>query len=106
MGAFTVNVPVPKFDPTITWGHILTALSFAAFGIGAYLTIKTDINAIQLRMAGQEQLLKTLSDSTSKLADVVIITARQDERLNGFGQQIRSIEIRLDRLEARVPPRP
>ena len=75
----------PVFDPTINYGHVLTALSFVLAAIGAYYGMRAEMTGMDLRIAKIEITLQ-------QLANVVVLTARQDER-------IVAIERRLDRVE-------
>lgn len=75
----------PLFDPTINYGHVLTALSFIVAGTGAYYGIRAELGSMDLRVAKIELTLQ-------QLANVLVITARQDERTI-------AIERRVDRLE-------
>ena len=77
--------PKPLFDRTITYGHILTAISFIVAGTAAFFGMKAELQNVDQRVARIEATLQ-------QLADVVVQTARQDERLN-------AIERRVDRLE-------
>jgi hypothetical protein len=78
----------PLFDPTINYGHILTAISFIIAGTAAFYGMKVELWTVDQRVAKIESTLK-------QLADVVVLTARQDERLV-------AIERRLNRLEQAV----
>lgn len=75
----------PRFDPTINYGHVLTAISFIVAGTGAYYGMRAELLNVDQRVAKIEATLQ-------QLANVVVLTARQDERLN-------AIERRVDRLE-------
>jgi hypothetical protein len=75
----------PKFDPTINYGHVLTALSIIIAGTGAYYGMSTELHNVDQRVAKIEATLQ-------QLANAMVLTARQDERLI-------SIERRVDRLE-------
>jgi hypothetical protein len=75
----------PLFDPTINYGHILTAVSFIVAGTAAFFGMKVELQNLDQRVAKIETTLQ-------QLANVVVQTARQDERLN-------AIERRVDRLE-------
>jgi hypothetical protein len=77
--------PKPRFDPTINYGHILTAVSFIVAGSAAFFGMKAELHNVDQRVAKIEATLQ-------QLADVVVLTARQDEKLN-------AIERRVDRLE-------
>lgn len=75
----------PVFDPTINYGHVLTAVSFILAGVGAYYGMRAEMSSMDLRVAKIEITLQ-------QLANVIVLTARQDER-------IVAIERRIDRLE-------
>jgi hypothetical protein len=77
--------PKPRFDPTINYGHILTAVSFIVAGSAAFIGMKAELHNVDQRVAKLEATLQ-------QLANVVVLTARQDERLN-------AIERRVDRIE-------
>ena len=77
--------PKPRFDPTINYGHILTAVTFIAAGSGAYYGMRIELHNVDHRVAKIENTLQ-------QLANVLVLTARQDERLI-------AIERRVDRLE-------
>ena len=79
----------PRFDPTINYGHVLTAVSFIAAGAGAYYGMRSELMHVDQRVAKIESTLQ-------QLANVVVLTARQDEKLN-------AIERRVDRLEQASP---
>ncbi len=82
---FTNRQPKPRFDPTINYGHILTVVTFIFAGSAAYYGMKAELHNVDQRVAKIESTLQ-------QLANVVVLTARQDERLN-------AIERRVDRLE-------
>ncbi len=75
----------PKFDRTINYGHVLTALSIIIAGTGAYYGMSAELHHVDQRVAKIEATLQ-------QLANVMVLTARQDERLN-------AIERRVDRFE-------
>lgn len=77
--------PKPLLDRTINYGHILTAISFISAGTAAFFGMKAELQSVDQRVAKIEATLQ-------QLANVVVQTARQDERLN-------AIERRVDRLE-------
>src|SRR6476620_10741422 len=79
----------PLFDPTINYGHVLTALSIIVAGTGAYYGMSVELHNVDQRVAKIEATLQ-------QLANVVVATARQDERLI-------AIERRVDRLEHASP---
>jgi len=75
----------PRLDPTINYGHILTAVSFIIAGAGAYYGTRAELQYVDLRVVKIENTLQ-------QLANVLVLTARQDEKLN-------AIERRVDRIE-------
>lgn len=75
----------PVFDPTINYGHVLTAVCFILAAIGAYYGMRAELSSMDLRVAKIELTLQ-------QLANVLVLSARQDERLI-------AIERRVDRLE-------
>lgn len=75
----------PVFDPTINYGHVLTAVSFLLAAMGAYYGMRAEMSSMDLRVAKIEITLQ-------QLANVVVLAARQDER-------IVAIERRVDRIE-------
>jgi hypothetical protein len=81
----------PLFDPTINYGHILTAISFIIAGAGAYYGMRAELHNVDERVLKIEATLQ-------QLANVVVLTARQDERLI-------AIERRVDRIEQSAPAR-
>ena len=80
-----IKRPKPLLDRTITYGHILTAISFVVAGTAAFFGMKAELQNVDQRVAKIEATLK-------QFANVVVQTARQDVRLN-------AIERRVDRLE-------
>ena len=62
----------PLFDPTINYGHVLTALSIIIAGTGAYYGMSVELHNVDQRVAKIEATLQ-------QLANVVVMTARQDE---------------------------
>ncbi|CAL80519.1 hypothetical protein BRADO6929 [Bradyrhizobium sp. ORS 278] len=83
------DVPTSKhrarFDPTINYGHVLTVVSFVIAGAGAYFGMRVELEGVDQRVAKIESTLQ-------QLASVLVVTARQDERLI-------AIERRVDWLE-------
>jgi len=81
----SVHSSKPKFDPTINYGHVFTVVSFIIAGAGAYYGMRAELQGVDQRVAKIETTLQ-------QLANVLVLTARQDERLI-------AIERRVDRLE-------
>jgi hypothetical protein len=64
---------------------VLTVVSFILAGAGAYYGMRAELHGVDQRVAKIETTLQ-------QLANVLVLTARQDERMIG-------IERRVDRLE-------
>jgi uncharacterized membrane protein YphA (DoxX/SURF4 family) len=75
----------PLFDRTITYGHILTAISFVVAGTAAFFGMKAELQSVDQRVAKIEATLQ-------QLANVVVQTARQDERLNAIERRVGQLE--------------
>jgi len=75
----------PRFDPTINYGHILTAATFVAAGAAAFLGMKIELQDLDQRVTKIEATLQ-------QLANVVVVTARQDERLKALEQRVDRVE--------------
>lgn len=77
--------PKPLLDRTITYGHILTAISFITAGTAAFFGMKAELQNVDQRVAKIEATLQ-------QLANVVVQTARQDERLNAIERRVEWLE--------------
>jgi hypothetical protein len=86
------DIPRPRFDPTVNLGHVLSILSFVGMAVAAYYAMKGDIDKLESRMVTVERTAGDVASSVSRLTDVVVITARQDERLNALGARVDRIE--------------
>lgn len=75
----------PLFDPTINYGHLLTVISFIAAGAAAFLGMKAELQNVDHRIAKIENTLQ-------QLANVVVLTARQDEKINAMDRRISQLE--------------
>jgi hypothetical protein len=82
------------YDPTINLGHVISILSFAFLGVGAYYDIKSDVRN-----------LTTISEQrwdTQKIVD-----ANQDQRLGEIRVTVQSstdtINKKIDFLVSRDP---
>ena len=51
--------PKPRFDPTINYGHILTAVSFIVAGAGAYYGMRAELQNVDQRVENREHLAVT-----------------------------------------------
>ena len=86
------EIPRPKFDPTVNLGHVLSILSFVGMAVAAYYAMKSDIQAVELRMVAVEKTAGELANSMKQLTDVVVAAARQDERMNALTNRIERLE--------------
>jgi hypothetical protein len=86
------DTPRPRFDPTINLGHVLSILSFVGMAIAAYGAMRSDIHSVETRMATVEKTATDLANSMTRLTDVVVSAARQDE-------QMKALSLRIDRIE-------
>lgn len=86
------DIPRPRFDPTINLGHVLSILSFLVMAAAGYFAMKGDIDKLDMRLVTVEKSGHDLIQSVSRLADVMVITARQDERINALGSRVERIE--------------
>lgn len=77
--------PRPLFDPTINYGHLLTVVSFIAAGAAAFLGMKVELQNVDHRIAKIESTLQ-------QLANVVVLAARQDEKINAMERRINQLE--------------
>ena len=84
----------PRFDPTINLGHILSLLAFLGTGLAAWQSMRTEITTLDGRLREQEKTIESVAMSVNKMAEVMVISARQDERLT-------AIIGRVERLEQR-----
>lgn len=86
------DIPRPRFDPTVNLGHVLSILAFVGMAVMAYYAMKGDIDKLEARMVMMEKSGAEMAGSITRLTEVVVITARQDERIN-------SLNARIDRVE-------
>jgi hypothetical protein len=52
--------PKPLLDRTITYGHILTAISFVIAGTAAFFGMKADLQNVDERVANSKALSNSL----------------------------------------------
>jgi hypothetical protein len=82
----------PKFDPSINLGHVLTVVTLVLAAGGSYYGIRGDLDALAQRMQSAEK-------AVDRLADVVVASARQDEKLRAFEVRLDGMERRIERME-------
>lgn len=80
------------FEPVLTIGQLLTAVTIAVGGAGVVYAMRSDLNVIDTRVAALRDQVQHLATTVERLAAITIETARQDERL-------RNLEIRVQRIE-------
>ena len=85
-----VTVSRFKFDWTITFGHVLTAVMFLSVAVAAYYGTRQDLAVMDRRLLSVEVLIAKLTE--------LLIQARQDVRIG-------NLEKRVDRLEGPTPRR-
>lgn len=97
---------LPHFDPTLNWGHILTAGSFCIFGVIAFFSLQRDVVELRVetrtRMAVMEKNLSLLTENVIKVSDQILVDVRQTERLDQHDRRFEIESRRLDRLEVNV----
>ena len=54
--------PRPRFDPTINYGHLLTAVSIVIAGAGAYYGMRAELVNVDQRVAKIESTLQQLAN--------------------------------------------
>lgn len=73
------------FDSTINLGQLVTFLGFVIGGLGVVFTLRSQVKELSADMIDVKQELK-------KLADVMIVLARQDEQFKAFGRRLENLE--------------
>lgn len=73
------------FDPSINLGQLVTFLGFVIGGLGVVFTLRSQVKVLSGDMVDVKQELK-------KLADVMIVLARQDEQFKSFGRRLDNLE--------------
>lgn len=89
-----MSVPKPRFDPTVNWGHILTALTFVVMIGGAGVTLTRILTTQDNRLENVEKMLITI---TPELRAQDRINERQEGRLDAQAEAIKGI--RADNAE-------
>lgn len=93
-----------RLDKTITYGHLLTILGFFVSAAISVMTIRDSYRDQSIRIDQTSSQLADLKGRLDKLSDVVVILARQDERLNNYETRISYLENRTTRIEDRLDP--
>ena len=75
----------PRFDPVITWGHILVAFSIMVSGVALYASNEVRYTDLNLRVRTIESLIVEYRSSADKMTD----------RLTDILVEIASIKVRL-----------
>lgn len=96
----------PHFNPELNWGHILSAGTFAIFGLVAFFALQRDLSELRVetrvRLASVEKTLGLLAENLVKVSEQVHVDIRQTERLEGHDRRLDIQSRRLDRLEGSV----
>jgi len=93
---------VPKYDNTITLGHILTVITFIAVAIGGWYQIKSDHTLFTYRLDSQDKALGTLASIVHTLNDKSIVDATQNVKIDGMDQRTLRIEEYARETRARL----
>lgn len=99
------DLPRPRFEPTINFGHILILVGWlvggAATGTGIYLALKSEIGQLRadqalmsLRIAGVERGQDKLASGFERMTEILTSDARQNARLDSVEMRLGSIEHR------------
>lgn len=72
------------YDPTVNLGHVISILSFALLGVGAYYDIKSDVRDISTRVEVKWEQQK-------------LIDANQDERVMEIKSTVQSSTDQINR---------
>ncbi len=73
----TKGQPRPRFDPTINYGHVLTAVSFLVAALAAYYGTRAELMSVDQRVAKIETTLQ-------QLANVVVLAFRDEHMVANF----------------------
>jgi len=82
---------IPRFEPTISLGHILSAITFASIAVGAWYEVKTEQSLERYRLQTVEESVKTLTSVVHTLSEKTIIDVTQTAKIDGLDQRIRDI---------------
>ena len=74
-----------SFDPSVNLGQLVTFLGFVIGGLGVVFTLRSQVKELSTDMMDVKEELK-------KLADVMIVLARQDEQFKAFGRRLENLE--------------
>ena len=87
-------------DWTINIGNILTAVGFLVGGLFFVFTIRSDVNSIKSDEAAAARRLESVEGELSKMTQVMLDIARQDERMKSFEWRLAMVESNLTRRGA------
>jgi len=93
---------VPRFDNSITLGHILTVITFIAVAVGGWYQIKSDHTLFSYRLDSQDKALGALTGIVHTLSDKSIVDATQNVKLDGIDQRTLRIEEYARETRARL----
>lgn len=89
-----MTVPRPRFDPTINWGHILTALTIVVMAVGSIIAGTRIATNFDNRLDTME---KTIASVVPEVRAEAKLNARQEDRLDAQADAIKGI--RADNAE-------
>lgn len=96
-----------RFNPTINAGHILTALTIAITGIGAWMQLRSDVNMLTTaNQARQEEIAKVELKQENDKKDFFSRMESTQTAMNQSVVELRSeITAGFSRIDARLDKR-
>jgi hypothetical protein len=96
----------PHFNPELNWGHILSAGTFAIFGLVAFFALQRDLSELRVetkvRLTALEKTMSLLAENLVKVGEQIYVDIKQTEKIDGHDRRLDIQARRLDRLEAAV----
>ncbi len=87
-----MGVPMPRFDRTINWGHVLTAVTIAMSTAVSFGGAAIYISSQQTRLDLEITSLKFRADKVEKSTDLAVELGKINaERISAAGTSIRDI---------------
>jgi hypothetical protein len=90
---------VARFDWTINWGHLLTATTLLVAAGASYYGIRSDLRAVEARIAVIERAAERTSTAIERLTAILVNDARQDERIRALDLRLTAADRRIERIE-------
>lgn len=91
------DIPRFRFDPTINLGHILSAMTIVALGIGGWFALKGDVSSVKTEVAAVRQSTVELTAKVGQITEVLVTTARQEEKINALNGRVERVERAVSR---------